>query len=114
MNKTVSVLSIATAFFAATTAYLAYELHQRDTDAVATAALVADSAPQGTTGADVAVNHDTQGLPTNTTPAAGSAARPAGVAAPKDSVEQDLKSVAINEFARQFLARYDDSNQRPV
>jgi len=82
---------------------------------VTTAALVADSAPSlGTTGADVAENHDTPGLPTNTSPAAGRAARPAGAAAPKDSVAQDLKAVAINEFARQFLARYDDSNQRPV
>jgi hypothetical protein len=45
MNKTVAALSISTAFFAATTAYLAYERHQRDPDEAATAALVADAAP---------------------------------------------------------------------
>jgi hypothetical protein len=115
MNKTVAALSISTAFFASTTAYLAYERHQRDTNEAANAALVADAAPApGFSRADSRGPGQAAGLPTTTTPAAGNPARPAGVAALADPKEHDLRDVAVSDFARQFLARYDDSNQRQV
>jgi hypothetical protein len=115
MNKTVAALSISTAFFAATTVYLAYELNQRDVDEAATAAVAANAAPAaGVSREDSSRPDPTTRLPTTTTPAAGNAARPAGVAAPADPKEHDLRDVAVNGFARQFLARYDDSNERPV
>jgi len=112
MNKTVTFLSVSTALLALTTAYLAYRLNQRET---ATAALVAEeAATRGIPDAnDAVITNEAAALPTNT-PAAGNASTLAGVAAMADSKEPDLRAVAVNEFARQFLARYDDSNQRPV
>lgn len=115
MNKTVAALSISTAFFAATTAYLVYELDHRDTDAPAPAALLTDVSTPGVSDPDSAVKPEgALGLPANTVPASGNAARPAGTAAPPDSKEPDLRDVAVNEFARQFLVRYEDPSQRPV
>jgi len=113
MNKTVTVLSISTALFATTTAYLVYKVNQGE---AATAALVAEQAATRRipNADDAAIANEATGIPTNTTPAAGNASQLAGVAASADSKEPDLRAVAVNEFARQFLARYDDSNQRPV
>jgi hypothetical protein len=113
MNRTVTFLSISTALFAVTTAYLAYKLNQRE---AATAALVAEEAATRRipSANDAAVANEAASLPTNTTPAAGNASQLAGVAAAADSKEPDLRAAAVNDFARQFLARYDDSSQRPV
>ena len=115
MNKTVVVLSVTTALFAATTAYLAYELHQRD---ALTAALPAGTAQATGTSAVASAGNaddDAASLATHpTTPAPDSAAHPAGVATVPESKDRDVQAEAIAGFARQFLTRYDDANERPV
>ena len=117
MKRSVVALSVATAFFATTTAYLAYELHQRDAGDAAATALAADaSAASHTPAASNAAKtgEATVGLPTKMTPAPTGSAQPAGVATPADSKPHDSQSDPVAGFARQFLARYDDAMQRPA
>jgi hypothetical protein len=117
MNKTVVALSVATAFFATTTAYLAYEIHERDAGDAASVGVSGDAAPASRTSAAntaARAGEDTTVLPTNLTPATGSAARLEGVARSPDSKARDVQSDPVAGFARQFLARYDDAMQRPV
>src|SRR5690349_16842245 len=115
MNKSVVALSVTTALFAGTTAYLAYELHQRD---ALTAALPADTAQ--TTGASAvatagnAADNAASLAMHPTAPPPDSATHPAGVATVPESKGRDVQAEAVAGFARQFLSRYDDANQRPM
>jgi hypothetical protein len=119
MNKPVVVLSLSTALFAASTGYLALELHQRD-DA---AALAAEN--------PVAVSAES-GASSQSKPAGGSAAARDGFtaqtsitanpnaaphvreAAPVDAKSRDAQADPAAGFARQMVIRYDDPNQRPA
>jgi hypothetical protein len=118
MSKAVVALSLSTAILAASTAYLARELHRRNSIETAdtTAAVEVSpgiASPHTSTGATGSGN--AAGAPTNASmPATSGAAPPAVVAVPADPSKRDVQADAIAGFARQFLARYDDANQRPV
>jgi hypothetical protein len=121
MRTSTLILSIATLTFATTTGWLAWELHQRDAEeAVATASLdrperAPDLTPPpstpaaGKTSTRAPAEDSPAGAPTSTAPAS---ALPADVPTlpGKRDVDQDPGTV----FARQFLAKYDDSAQRQV
>jgi len=117
MNKTIVALSMTTAFFAASTVYLAYELHKRDAGEIV-AGTSGDAASAAATSNTLAAGKDVEepaGLATHTTsPAPGGIAKPAGVASPTEPKMQDVQVEAVANYARQFLARYDDPIQRPV
>ena len=121
MRTSTLILSIATATFATTTGWLAWQLHQRDAEA---AVVTAASAPRDAAGLSSA-SPPTAATSGISTPSRAGDAQPAGLASPstasssptetpsapgKRSVEQDPATT----FARQFLARYDDSAQRQV
>jgi hypothetical protein len=116
MSKTVVVLSLSTALLATSTAYLAYELYQRDaaeiTAVPAVAAADADSLAAhrepGATGPG------TEGSVPTRTSIAGDAARAAGVAPSADSSKRSAQDDPAASFARQLVARYEDGNQRPA
>jgi hypothetical protein len=116
MNKTVVALSISTAIFAASTAYLAHELSQRDARAVLAGAAT-DTAVSPGASPHVTENGTsaTAGLPTrNTVPAVGGGTEAASLAVPADAGSRDTQADPVAGFARQFLTRYDDADQRPV
>ena len=117
MNKTVIALSVTTAMFAASTVYLAYELHQREAGETMAAALPSDAASAigDPTIAAASSGEEAASLATHAaSPTPGNAAHPTGVASPAESTSIDVQTVAAAGFARQLLARYDDPNQRPV
>lgn len=117
MNKTVIALSVTTALFAASTVYLAHELHQRDAYETLAAARPSDAA-SATSDSKLAAagsREEAAGLATHaTSPPPGNAMRPAGVVSPSESTSIGVQTTAAADFARQLLARYDDANQRPV
>jgi hypothetical protein len=118
MSKAVVVLSISTAILAASTVYLASELYRRDSveDAATIAGVEATSgaaslqASPATTGSGNAAGAQT---PASILATSAAAQPPAKAAAP-DTSKRDAQSDAVAGFARQFLVRYDDANQRPV
>lgn len=121
MRNSTLILSIATATFATTTGWLAWELHQRDAEETSTtaapapreAAAESSLSPSTSTAARTSTPSRAADAPAGTLAAATSAsASPAELPSTpgKRNVDQDP---AIN-FARQFLARYDDSAQREV
>jgi hypothetical protein len=117
MNKPVVVLSISTALLAASTAYLALELHQRD-DAAATAIRVADTAESGSSSqpkpaGDTAAARDGSNAQPSLT-STSSIAPPVVEAATANAKSRDLQADPAAGFARQMVARYDDPNQRPA
>jgi hypothetical protein len=123
MRTSTLILSIATATFATTTGWLAWELHQRDAKTLVAIAArdvreadrdVANAAAPGTANAS-------SSLSGAASPATGSAALAAhGVTVgaehgdAKSSLpgKRNLDQDPSVGFARQFLARYDDSAQR--
>jgi hypothetical protein len=118
MNKPVVVLAISTALFAASTAYLALELHQRN-DAAALAAAVPiavlaepGSSTQSTPAGESAAARDSSAARTAMT-AASNAAPAARDAAAVNAKSSDAQTDPAAGFARQMVARYDDPNQRP-
>src|SRR4051812_46326771 len=106
MSKTVVILSITTAMFAASTAYLAHELYERDSGEVSVAGVPAsDAARSGThpgpdaTGAGAKGDISTANVPAhNSLPEKSAGARPAGVAA-AESKGQEGQGDAVNAFA---------------
>jgi hypothetical protein len=119
MNKPVVVLSLSTALFAASTAYLAMELHQRD-GALALAAatpIAADSKPDSTArsnaGGIIAATHDRATAETPTAPMSNVTANAPG-GATITARGRDVQADPATGFARQMVARYDDPNQRPT
>jgi hypothetical protein len=117
MNKTVVALSVTTALFAASTGYLAYELHQRDAGEAAVA-LSGETAPTAVTSTTLAAGKDGEEAASLATHAGslapGGTALPAGVASPAEPKMRDVQVDAVAGFARQLLTRYDDPIQRPV
>jgi hypothetical protein len=115
MSKAVVILSLSTAILATSTAYLAHELYQRDSqEAIGATVPVIAAATPGSLPPDPGASEPGQEarVPTRTSISpAGDAARAAGVAAPADSKRADDPA---SNFARQFVARYDDPNQRPA
>jgi hypothetical protein len=116
MNKTVVVLSIATAAFATSTVYLAHELRQRESDETRTAAIPTNSPTSGASAAmSVAKGVDSaDSVATPTSSPVSGAPQRTGTALPANEKALDPQADAVNGFARQFLARYDDSIQHPV
>jgi hypothetical protein len=111
MSKAVVVLSLSTAILATSTAYLARELYLRDAGEVTGATVPAVAAAN----IDSLAALPEAVTPTRTSiPAAGDAARAAGVATPADSTKRNTQDDPAAGFARQLVARYDDGNQRPV
>src|SRR5688572_6771180 len=116
MSKTVAVLSLSTALLATSTAYLAYELYQRDAGEIAAvpAAAATDSDSLATHREPGATGPGTEGgVPTRTS-IAGDAARAAGAPPPADSGKRSAQDDPAAGFARQLVARYDDGTQRPI
>jgi hypothetical protein len=120
MSKATKILSLTTAVFFASTVYLAVELHRRDAPplAIQTVREMSDSK------AHVALSDHreraTAGMPAGvrdgsanpaTFPTAPAASAPQATTATTDAaIDMDPGKV----FARQLLARYDDSSQRPA
>jgi hypothetical protein len=119
MNKPVVALSISTALLASSTAYLAFELHRRDTTlALAAATPVAAAAePRSSSassrGADIGAIREGASARTSMTPTASvtATARDATTATARS---RDAQTELAAGFARQMVARYDDPNQRPA
>lgn len=116
MRTSTLVLSVATATLATTTAWLAWELHERES---ATNTIMAargreaqrETSPPSATAAKPpaqAATPRTPDAPTREQPDAAPASTPAVAA------QRDLGKDPSVPFARQFLARYDDSAQRQV
>lgn len=118
MRTSTLILSLTTATFAMTTAYLAYELHQRDQ---APAELTANAAP----GTAPAIAGASSRPESPATPASGGAPSASPVSAgqvsaaasePAPGSAAAVKRIDPNDsgvmFARQLIARLDDSVQR--
>ena len=114
MRKSTLILSFTTAVFAASTAYLAWQLQTRGQNPDRVSTLASASAP------------DTSGMPADGSPAGvsgpaldpatmpaatGSAASPTATAI-NDAPKADAAADATLSFARQQLARLDDPVQR--
>ena len=121
MRTSTLILSIATATFATTTGWLAWELHQRDAGATLAAAALAprEAGEESSASTSTAINGTASaGSPDKGAQPAGLASSATASSSPaetpsapgKRNVEQDPATT----FARQFLARYDDSAQRQV
>ncbi len=121
MRTSTLILSIATATFATTTGWLAWELRQRDAEELAaTASLdrrgaapeLASSSSTPTAG-KTSTRAPTVNAQSGAPPATGTtAASPAD--APTLPGKRNVDQDPATAFARQFLARYDDSAQRQV
>lgn len=116
MRTSTLILSLTTATFAATTAWLTWELRQRDAaDAVVTARTGVDAAAPAASPSPFAerttarITTATGGI--SSTEAATLPAQPTA-AQPSPPGKRDLSQDPSVMFARQFLARYDDSAQR--
>ncbi len=119
MRTPTLILSLTTATFAMSTAYLAWELHERDSEPAGLAA----NAPSGpaSVGPDAATVAEASAAASASTPAAkpadavqGSAAGTASAAtAPGGEKRADPNDPGAM-FARQLVARLDDSVQRQV
>jgi hypothetical protein len=118
MRTATLILSIATAIFATSTGWLAWELHRRDAKPAVAAAL----GPRAASG-------ETSASPSTASPGnepAGSTSGQSGTAmsgavasatsaeTPPASGKRDVEHNPATTFARQFLSRYDDSAQREV
>lgn len=118
MRASTLILSLTTLTFATTTGWLARQLHQRDTaDPVAatppTAGAALPDRPQPTLSAGSSWPASTATESTATTGA--DATRSASVGSVDSGVIAGTRDLAQDPtvlFARQFLARYDDSAQR--
>ena len=118
MRTSTLVLSIATATFATTTGWLAWELHRRDAEATAVTAASAarDAAGESSASASTATTRE------SSTPSPTMGAQPEGLASttasssPTEALstpgKRNVEHDPATTFARQFLARYDDSAQR--
>jgi len=112
MNRTVIILSLTIAALATSTAYLAVDKYLRGTDTTSNSQLTA-AAPSDTPQRQPALPQ-----PANTSddaPTVGSARdsmRPGETALPPVTAKPDAQVDGSLLFARQFLARYDDSVQR--
>jgi hypothetical protein len=111
MNKLVATLSLTTAVFGASTAYLAYRLHEQAAD-VTGAAIVgiapAEARPTGAMGQDSTERH----APAAVTSPPGSAVpacAPASSAVTAVRPSRDTMRDTMLPHARQFLARFDDA-----
>jgi hypothetical protein len=125
MTKLVTALASTTVLFAASTAYLAYELHARDVESSAAAAANAAGA------VDPGANTELAAALPSTAPASVPPAplpavtsKPAGAAAaplPGSAGKKDPNREMMTPFAKDFLRQYDDmalrasltSNARP-
>jgi hypothetical protein len=123
MRTSTLILSIATATFAATTGWLAWELHRRDAEEAVVSATLAPSGAPGETSASSSVaiagktsNPSPAGYASSGTPPASALAPDSDllVQAPSAAGKRDVDQDPAVNFARQFLARYDDSAQREV
>jgi hypothetical protein len=121
MRTSTLILSLTTATFAMSTAYLAWELHERDAESVslpagaAPGAALAGSSASGKAGipatsATAGLVATPSGSPTPL-PAAGGEPAPQAAAGGTKPVDANDPSMA---FARQLVARLDDSVQRQV
>jgi hypothetical protein len=119
MSKAVKLLSLTTALFGASTIYLGLELHrQRDVSPVDGRRNSIAESRESTTSAAASMN-EPSGRPVG-------AGRPADAASPGQDATSELAGAATTAvpaeanadamaiFARQFLARFDDSAQRNV
>jgi hypothetical protein len=115
MNKATVVLSLSTAAFAASTAYLAYQLHLKDAGRAVADSVTAEATARPGTSPSATVA-SSPGLPAHiATPAANDEVQLAAMTIPPaKALAQDGQPDPVTAFARQFLTRYDDSNQRPV
>jgi len=115
MSRAVVILSLATAIFAASTIYLAADKYLRDNDGARGPPLAAAQleAPQREATIPQLTNPsgDTRAGASATAPGAADL-QPADTAAASPAAKQDMESEGTLFFARQFLARYDDSVQR--
>jgi hypothetical protein len=124
MNTAIKVLSLSTALFAASTIYLAVELHRRG-DAAGSPANRPGSTEQLTVAAPQppaagSGSGSGSGNPGSSHAPGAASAELASVdlqksaAPPSDTRQSREEGDASLVFARQFLARYDDSAQRAV
>jgi hypothetical protein len=117
MRTPTLILSLTTATFAVTTGWLAWELHQRDTAGEVIGAQLAPGAaiaangqaPIAGTLARVPATQMPGAASTDTLPSTAPDVD-AGATRGKPNLSQDPSVM----YARQFLARYDDSAQRQV
>jgi hypothetical protein len=119
MNKTVVALSISTALFAASTAYLALELHRRgDSPALMAAtpgaAAVEPGSPSQPKPADDSPATRDGSLNQSSVAATSNAAPSVPAAAAAIAKARDPQGDPAAGFARQMVARYDDPDQRPA
>ncbi|HEU4781270.1 MAG TPA: hypothetical protein VFS58_15420 [Steroidobacteraceae bacterium] len=117
MNKTVVILSLTTAAFAASTAYLAADKFLGNTGGPGGSPLAAEGqsiyAPQRQQAATQLAEAGQTGLPDAAAAPASRSIRPEDSAqAPVAPAKQGAETDGSALFARQFLARYDDSVQR--
>src|SRR5690349_9825631 len=116
MRTPTLILSLTTATFAATTGWLAWQLHQRDSEeefvaapsALGAALASSTQAPLSGRPSAEPATHASTGDGLHATASIAPQAADSGVAAGKRNLAQDPSVM----FARQFLARYDDSAQR--
>ena len=120
MRISTLILSIATATFATTTGWLSWELHQRDAKPAVAAALD-PRAPSGETSASPSTASprnapagSSSGREQSGTAMSGAVASATPAETPSASGKRNVEHDPATTFARQFLARYDDSAQRQV
>jgi hypothetical protein len=121
MSTTVKVLSLTTALLAASTIYLAVELHRRDgaaglaAEGPAREAQLAVATPQTPTAGSGSGSGGDRPPSQESDAAAGVASAESRNPTPAGGTSQPRdEGDASVAFARQFLARYDDSAQRAV
>lgn len=112
MSKLVTALASTTVLFAASTAYLAYELHARDAESNAAAAANAAGAADPGANTEVASAVPSK-APASLPPAplTADASKPAGTAVaplPAPAGKKDPNREMMTPFARDFLRQYDD------
>jgi hypothetical protein len=113
MSRAVTILSLTTVAFAASTLYLARELYLRDatagTDTVA--ATPAGTSPFAASGGATRASRESPSASAATPAPSRSAAANAPAPPPGAAAKKDDPADGTRQFARQFLARFDDPIQ---